>query len=72
MQILGTPRLIDDDGQVVRDALGNIVQGSVFFTSFNDEQIGVDTNQQLEQSPVAGDWGGIIFRDDLDRAEEDR
>ena len=41
---------------------------SVFFTSFNDESIGVD-GDDLPQTPIKGDWGGIVFRDDVDRAE---
>ncbi|MCH2129865.1 MAG: MBL fold metallo-hydrolase, partial [Pirellulaceae bacterium] len=44
----------------------------VFFTSYNDEQIGQDTNPNITQSPMAGDWGGILIRNDLDRASPDR
>ena len=42
---------------------------SVHFTSFNDDQIGVDGNP-LPVSAAKGDWGGLIFRNDLDRAED--
>ncbi|MCU0963163.1 MAG: hypothetical protein MUF48_23975, partial [Pirellulaceae bacterium] len=41
---------------------------SVIFTSFNDEQTGIDTDP-LVTTPAAGDWGGIAIRNDLDRAE---
>ena len=41
---------------------------SVIFTSFQDEKTGVDTDP-LVTTPSAGDWGGIMIRNDLDRAE---
>ncbi len=41
---------------------------SVIFTSFKDEKTGVDTDP-LVTTPSSGDWGGIMIRDDLDRAE---
>ncbi|MFK7735351.1 MAG: hypothetical protein AB8B50_04935, partial [Pirellulaceae bacterium] len=41
---------------------------NVFFTSYTNEDAGVDTDP-LATSPSAGDWGGIIFRNALDRAE---
>ncbi|MHB8954104.1 MAG: dockerin type I domain-containing protein [Pirellulaceae bacterium] len=41
---------------------------SVIFTSFQDENTGVDTDP-LVTAPSPGDWGGIMIRDDLDRAE---
>jgi hypothetical protein len=44
----------------------------VYFTSYNDETIGRDTNPNIPQTPAAGDWGGIIFRNDLDRATPSR
>ncbi|MCA9125524.1 MAG: tandem-95 repeat protein [Planctomycetales bacterium] len=40
----------------------------VFFTSYTDQNLGVDTDP-LNTVPQAGDWGGIIFRNELDRAE---
>lgn len=43
---------------------------SVFFTSFDDETIGADTNTALSTTPVQGDWGGIKFRNDVDRGED--
>ncbi len=41
---------------------------NVIFTSYDDEETGVDTNPRITQ-PKAGDWGGIIFQNDVDRAE---
>ncbi|MEZ6117285.1 MAG: hypothetical protein R3C28_12010 [Pirellulaceae bacterium] len=41
---------------------------SVIFTSYNDQSIGVDT-EPLATSPSPGDWGGIVFQNDVDRAE---
>lgn len=40
----------------------------VFFTSYTDETLGEDTDP-LTTTAQAGDWGGIIFRNALDRAE---
>ncbi|GAB5405864.1 MAG: hypothetical protein Aurels2KO_40950 [Aureliella sp.] len=40
----------------------------VYFTSFNNEAIGVDSNP-LATTPGPGDWGGIDFHNDVDRAE---
>ncbi|MCL4201298.1 MAG: pre-peptidase C-terminal domain-containing protein [Pirellulaceae bacterium] len=72
LQILGTPRLIDVGGNVVRDAQGRPVPGSVFFTSYNDERLGGDSNPAVAQTPAPGDWGGLIFRNDLDRNQPGR
>ncbi len=41
---------------------------SVLFTSYTDESLGVDTST-LITSPRPGDWGGIIFRNAIDRAD---
>ncbi|GIX00190.1 MAG: hypothetical protein KatS3mg111_3522 [Pirellulaceae bacterium] len=43
-------------------------QQSVLFTSYKDESVGIDTNP-LPTSPNPGDWGGIEFRNDVDRRE---
>lgn len=40
----------------------------VYFTSYRDESIGVDTNP-LATTPGAGDWGGLDFQNTVDRAE---
>lgn len=42
---------------------------SVFFTSFNDPAVGVDTNP-LGVGPQRGEWGGLVFRDDSDLESE--
>lgn len=41
---------------------------SVFFTSYNDETLGVDTNN-LPTIPQRGSWGGIEIRNDIDREQ---
>ncbi len=41
----------------------------VYFTSYDDESIGVDTYQPTT-TPRPGNWGGIVFRNDFDNAEE--
>ncbi|MCA9214497.1 MAG: pre-peptidase C-terminal domain-containing protein, partial [Planctomycetales bacterium] len=41
---------------------------NVIFTSINDESVGVDNNP-LTTRPSAGDWGGILFQNDVDRSE---
>ncbi|HVU85765.1 MAG TPA: NF038122 family metalloprotease [Pirellulales bacterium] len=38
---------------------------SVYFTSDNNESIGVDTNP-LHTTPLPGDWGGLVFQNDSD------
>ncbi len=43
-------------------------QQSVYFTSWLDETIGRDTYLP-PTTPGAGDWGGLVFRADLDKAE---
>lgn len=40
----------------------------VYFTSYRDESIGVDTNP-ISTTPGAGDWGGLDFQNAVDRAE---
>ena len=42
---------------------------SVYFTSIFDETLGLDS-QTAPRNPQKGDWGGIVFRNDLDNAEE--
>ena len=41
---------------------------SVFFTSYKNEHLGVDTNP-VPTTPAAGDWGGIFIRHDVDRGQ---
>ncbi|WP_164101630.1 tandem-95 repeat protein [Candidatus Laterigemmans baculatus] len=40
----------------------------VQFTSYNDASIGINTNS-LDNTPDLGDWGGIQFRNDIDRGQ---
>ncbi|MFV1965393.1 MAG: hypothetical protein ACC628_08215, partial [Pirellulaceae bacterium] len=40
----------------------------VYFTSYQDESIGTDTFAFVT-TPLPGEWGGLSFRDDIDRAE---
>ncbi|MEC8555200.1 MAG: Ig-like domain-containing protein [Planctomycetota bacterium] len=40
----------------------------VIFTSIDDESIGIDTNP-IPTQPQAGQWGGIEFRNDVDREQ---
>ena len=68
LQVLGTPRLVDVAGNVLRDENNDILPGSVYFTSLNDESMGGDQNPSINTAPLPGDWGGLSFRADLDRA----
>lgn len=61
LQVLGSPIITESGGAVIGS-------GEVFFTSYNDESIGVDTNV-LPTTPAPGQWGGIEFRNDVDYAE---
>jgi len=38
----------------------------VYFTSHFDEDLGVDTEPTNPTTPSPGDWGGLVFRNDLD------
>lgn len=40
----------------------------VYFTSYFDQSLGIDTNP-LITSPQKGDWGGIEIRNDIDRTQ---
>lgn len=40
-------------------------QQSAYFTSDNNQAIGVDTNP-LQTTPALGDWGGLVFQNDSD------
>ncbi|MBC8355867.1 MAG: choice-of-anchor L domain-containing protein [Planctomycetes bacterium] len=73
LQILGTPVLLDAFNQVARDPLGEPIPGSVFLTSIHDSEIGFDTNpDSFPPDAVAGDWGGIVFRNDIDQQDANR
>jgi hypothetical protein len=67
VQVLGTPKLLDRNGNAVRNTAGGEITGSVFFTSWLDESIGLDTYLPTTV-PSPGDWGGIVFKRDLDRS----
>ena len=43
---------------------------SVYFTSYKDERIGVDTYAP-PTTPAAGDWGGLVFANDYDAQTSD-
>ena len=70
LQILGTPVYSTDADGDPLDANDDKVDGlgRVFFTSFDDATRGVDNNT-LTVLPQAGNWAGIEYRDDFDRAE---
>lgn len=72
LQILGTPSIVQGGGTPVRDVTGEIVPGSVYFTSINDREIGAGNQLQFFAPVQEGDWGGIDFRGDLDSADESR
>lgn len=65
LQVLGTPLLLDASGNAVRQASGATFSGNVFFTSWLDEMIGLDTYAP-RTTPSVGDWGGISYRRDVD------
>ncbi len=67
LQVLGTPALTDTAGNVLRAADGSPIPGSVFFTSWLDESLGLDGYAPQTQ-PAVGDWGGISYRHDVDAA----
>ena len=66
LQILGAPVLLDINGNAIRTSDGQRAAGSVYFTSWLDETIGLD-NYLPSTRPNAGDWGGIVYRRDLDK-----
>lgn len=72
LQLLGTPTLLDSAGRPVKDADGNLISGSVIFTSYNDDTVGSGNTPTFTPTAQAGDWGGIDFRGDIDAANETR
>ncbi|MDE0862900.1 MAG: GEVED domain-containing protein [Rubripirellula sp.] len=70
LQLLGTPSIITANGLPARDSLNAIIPGSVFLTSINDDSIGAGNT--TGSNPVAGEWGGLDFRGDLDSQDESR
>lgn len=67
LQVLGAPLLLDANGNVLRQANGSGAEGRVYFTSWLDESIGLDTYLPTT-TPSPGDWGGLSFRRDVDSA----
>ena len=65
LQVLGAPILLDAAGNAKKLSDGSTASGSVFFTSWLDELIGLD-NYQPRTTPAAGDWGGLLYKRDLD------
>jgi hypothetical protein len=67
LQVLGTPHLVDANGRCELTLRDSPLPGFVYFTSRMDEQTGQDLTPG-RTTPAAGDWGGIVFRADLDKA----
>ncbi|TWT49074.1 hypothetical protein Pla22_42660 [Rubripirellula amarantea] len=63
LQILGTPTILDANGNSTVEGLG-----TVFITSYDDATKGFDTNG-LAVLPQPGNWAGIEFRNDFDLSE---
>ena len=70
LQVLGTPSIITSEGLPARDEFNAVIPGSVFLTSINDDSIG--NGNATGSNPIAGEWGGIDFRGDLDSQDEAR
>ncbi len=67
LQVLGAPVLLDNQGNAIKLNDGSHAPGSVFFTSWLDESIGLD-NYTPTTTPAPGNWGGLLFKRDLDKA----
>ncbi|QEG42897.1 GEVED domain-containing protein [Roseimaritima ulvae] len=72
LQLLGTPTMLDSSGRPVVDDEGELIPGSVIFTSYNDDTVGGGNSPAFTPVATAGDWGGLDFRGDLDAADESR
>ena len=59
---------LDVGDTAVLNTSGTRAAGSVYFTSYNDQTVGLDTNPFVT-TPANGDWGGIEFRSDVDRTQ---
>lgn len=64
--IVGSSSTVIDRSGAALQILGT-PGNPVKFTSFNDETIGQDKTP-LTTIPRSGDWGGIVFRNDIDRS----
>ena len=80
LQVLGTPRTVTlsragdpvvttvvPDAEVISPGGLGYRDGAVILTSLNDTSVGVDTIGTA--NPAAGDWGGVVFRRDIDQGE---
>ncbi|MCU0709056.1 MAG: matrixin family metalloprotease [Pirellula sp.] len=67
LQVLGAPKLLNASGNAIRNADGSVATGHVFFTSWLDQEIGKD-NYSPTTVPGPGDWGGLVFKRDLDKS----
>ena len=72
LMVLGTPVLVDSAGAVLKDAAGLPSSGNVFFTSISDTTLGKNASTGNTATPLAGDWGGIDFRNRVDSQDETR
>ncbi|MGV3485685.1 MAG: peptidase, partial [Planctomycetaceae bacterium] len=75
LQVLGTPRLVDlSDPVIVSGTVTNRGialrpgSGDVVFTSTRDASVDAAASGSAT-TPAPGNWGGLIFRRDLDQAE---
>ena len=79
LQVLGTPRLVQlsvSDAPIETTLLGDersigtdgFSDGSVIFTSTRDRNVDMAASG-FSPDPAPSNWGGIIFRRDVDRAE---
>ena len=69
IQMLGTPRLLDIDGNLLTESNGDSVPGEIYLTSLFDKEIGLHTTAEGDLfDPAAGDWGGIDINDRFDGA----
>ncbi len=64
---VGSSTASGDRSGAALQVLGTPVQ-QVFFNSFNNDEIGIG-QVTVPTTPRAGDWGGISFREDTDRAQ---
>ncbi len=73
LMVLGTPLLVDSAGAVLKNSAGVAAVGSVFFTSIADTTLGTSPSSGASgTTPLAGDWGGIDFRNRIDSQDEAR
>ncbi|MDP6717798.1 MAG: matrixin family metalloprotease, partial [Pirellulaceae bacterium] len=64
---VGSSTASDNRSRAALQVLGTPVQ-EVFFNSFNNDALGIG-QVTVPTTPKAGDWGGISFREDVDREQ---